>query len=74
MQLVTDVSDKANKPLLDKMMDIFRILIVEKFWREPNLLPNFFKSLKDGNKFFRRENADFLQGAGMSATRGQFVR
>src|SRR5215469_5400565 len=73
MELETNIADKRDQLLLDKMMHVLGFVVLQKFGRCCGAFADFLQAMEDGAPFVGREDACFLEGAGMSRAGLEFA-
>ena len=73
MQLVTHFADQRDQLLLDKVMDVFRLIVNEQRWRCGGARANFLEALQNADQFLGTQHSGILQRPRMRAASGNFV-
>src|SRR5579864_5264214 len=73
MQLVANLADQCDQLLLDKVVDVFRLIVLEESQGSRRLLANLLQPLQNADQFIRRQYPGILQRSRMRGARRKLV-
>src|SRR5947208_7407146 len=74
VQLVANITaDQSDKPLLDKMVDVFGFVVLKKLRGCGSLLADLLQPLQDGDQLARRQHTSVLERLSVGPAGRQFM-
>ena len=74
MQFEADVAGELDQPALEKVMDVFRLTVLQEVWITLEGVLHMIETFEQRLQFRRREHSDARERAGMRAAGGDLLR